>query len=292
VTRRRRSVSKRSRSRTTPSGSSQQAARDAESASSATPDKIPGQSPDAQDPSQGERGLRRAGKTAGIWAAGVLAAALATFLAGVFAGVPHWVHALVLGSDAANGRAVSQLPLAAVVMTEAVPCRSGWVVPDHGQRAIPYAQGQQPAGAMLSSGGNVIITVQGVTGQTVVLQSMTVVVIHRAPPMAGIYLPVGCQGELTPRQYVLNLDSPTPRVVPQPGSIAFPYTITNSNPEQFVVTPDIKSGDVQWFLYLTWTSGANQGRLVLDDSGKPFQTAATAGAKQFCNGSTGWKSAC
>jgi hypothetical protein len=195
-------------------------------------------------------------------------------------------------SGVADRRVVSSAPLAAVAMTEPVPCRSGWVVPDHGQQAIPYPQGGQPAGAVLSSGGNVIITVQGVTGQTVVLQSMTVVVVHRALPMAGIYLPAGCQGELTPERYVLNLDSPAPQVVPQHGSIAFPYTVTSNDPEVFYITPDVKSGDVQWLLYLTWTSGARQGRIVLEDSGKPFRTTATDGTRQFCNGPTGWEPTC
>lgn len=190
-------------------------------------------------------------------------------------------------------RAVSQAPLAAVVMIQPVPCRSGWVVPDRGQHMIPDVQGQQPAGAVMSSGGSVIVTVQGVAGRTVVLQSMTVVVVRRAPSMAGIYLPAGCQEELVPRKYELNLDSPTPRVVPQPGNIGFPYTITNDDPEQFVITPDVASGDVEWSLYLTWTSGASEGRLVLDDSGRPFRTTATAAARQFCVDLAGaWTSAC
>jgi trypsin-like peptidase len=190
-------------------------------------------------------------------------------------------------------RPVSRSPLAAVVMIQPVPCRSGWVVPDHGQHMIPDVPGQQPAGAVLSSGGSVIITVQGVAGRTVVLQSMTVVVVHRAPSMAGIYLPAGCQEELVPREYKLNLDSPAPRVVPQPGNISFPYTITNDDPEQFVITPDAASGDVEWFLYLTWTSGASEGRLVLDDSGRPFRTTATTAARQFCVDLAGkWTSAC
>jgi Trypsin-like peptidase domain len=193
----------------------------------------------------------------------------------------------------AGDQAVSRVPLAAVVITQPVPCRSGWVVPDHGQHMFPDVPGQQPAGAVLSSGSSVIVTVQGVAGRTVVLQSMTVVVAHRAPSMAGIYLPAGCQEELVPRKYELNLDSPAPRVVPEPGNTGFPYTITNDDPEQFIITPDVASGDVEWFLYLTWTSGASEGRLVLNDSGRPFRTTATTAARQFCLDFAGeWTSAC
>jgi hypothetical protein len=158
---------------------------------------------------------------------------------------------------------------------------------------IADVPGQQPAGAVLSSGGSVIVTVQGVAGRTVVLQSMTVVVVHRAPSMAGIYLPAGCQEELVPRKYELNLGSPTPRVVPQPGNIGFPYTITNDDPEQFVITPDVASGDVAWFLYLTWSSGASEGRLTINDSGQPFRTTAATASRQLCPNYTGeWTPAC
>src|SRR5262249_27592292 len=138
-------------------------------------------------------------------------------------------------ADHAGEGAVSRIPLAAAVTTQPVPCRSGWVVPDRGQHMIPDVPGQQPAGAVLSSGGSVIVTVQAAAGRTVVLQYRTVVVVHRAPSLAGIYLPAGCQEELVPRKYELNLDSPAPRVVPRPGSIGFPYKITNDDPEQFVI---------------------------------------------------------
>lgn len=195
-------------------------------------------------------------------------------------------------TQAAGSSALAQTPIAAVVFTAPVPCRSGWVVPDSGQRLIPYADDTAPVGAVLSSDGNVTITVQGVSGQTVVLQSMTVEIVHRAKPMSGIYLPVGCQGELPPRQYVLNLDSPTPRVVPQPGSVGFPYVVSNDDPEQFVVTPDTSDGDVQWRMFLTWSSGSRHGQIVLDDSGKPFRTTAIASARKYCNGNAGWTSAC
>lgn len=192
--------------------------------------------------------------------------------------------------DRPNGQAVPGTPFATRVTAEPVHCRSGWVVPDHGQQAIPYVPGGQPTGAVLSSGGNIVVTVQGTTGRTVVLQSMTVVVARRGPAMPGIYLPEGCQEVLTPRKYVLDLDSPRPRVVPQPGSISFPYKISSDDPEQFVITPEVISGDIAWRLYLTWTSGDRRGETAL---GGTFRTTTASAARKFCIDSSGvWKSAC
>jgi hypothetical protein len=192
----------------------------------------------------------------------------------------------------ASGRAASQTPLAAVVFSTAVPCRSGWVVPDHGQKSIPYNQDEPPVGAVLGSDGNVIITVQGTDGKTVVLQSMTVVIVRRTQPVAGIYLPAGCQGEMTPRRYAVDLDSPTPRIVPQPGNAAFPYTVSGSDPEQFVITPSTMKSDVLWRLDLEWSMGAEHGKIALDDSGEPFRTTAITAARRYCNGATGWGPVC
>jgi hypothetical protein len=305
---RRRPGSKRSRSTATASlRSPRQSAGDPGSASAPAPDPAPARDKAGAQP-QGPQGqaarksrLRRAGKAGAAWTGGIVAAALATLLTGVLTGVPRWVHATVSGAGTAGGKAGTASgrvpaapPLAYVAMTSPVPCRpgSGWVVPDRGQRVIQFVQGGSPAGAVLSSGGNVIITVQGTAGRTVVLQSMTVAVVRRAAPMKGIYLPAGCQGGLAPRHYALSLDSPAPRPVPQPGDITFPYTVSNDDPEQFIITPEVTAHEVQWRLYLTWTSGASHGRLVLDDSGRPFITTPAAGARQFCNTLSDWEATC
>ena len=283
------------RSRSAPS----QPPREPQKASEAASGRAQDQARESRNRNHEKSKLDQATKRLGRWTTPILAAALTaaltTALTAAFTNLPGRLYGLVINSGRDSSHVVSPPPVAAAVTTGAVPCRSGWVVPDRGQRQIPYSRGtpeKQPVNAVLSSGGNVTITVQGVTGQTVVLQSLTVEVVNRSSPAAGIYLPVGCQESLTPRYYVVNLDSPTPRVVPQPGSISFPYRVTSDDPEQFVITPEVAAGDVQWLLYLNWTSGAKAGRLTIENSRKPFQTAGIAAARHFCNDFTGWKSSC
>ena len=189
-----------------------------------------------------------------------------------------------------NGRATSgagggrsgESPVAAVASYAAVGCRSGWVVANRGDDPIPYTSAKPPAGAVMSSGGEVKVTVQGLAGKAVVLQSMEVEVVRRSQPMTGIYLPLGCQGEVPPRKFVLNLDAPAPKIVPQPGTVTFPYKVNEAEPEQFVITPEVTAEDIEWRLHLKWTSAPDEGELVLGGSGQPFRTTATTAARKFC----------
>jgi hypothetical protein len=178
----------------------------------------------------------------------------------------------------------AKVPVAAVTSYAVVGGRSGWIVPDRGDDSIRYiSSSTKPSSeAVFSSGGAVTVTVQGLTGKSVVLQSMEVDVDRRSPPMSGIYLPVGTQGEVPPRKYRLNLDATEPKIVPAPDTVPFPYKVNEVEPEQFVITPEVATGDVEWRLILRWTSGADKGVLVLPESGGHFRTTATTAARKFC----------
>ncbi|MET7424701.1 hypothetical protein [Dactylosporangium sp. NPDC005555] len=186
-------------------------------------------------------------------------------------------------------------PLAAVTSARAVGCRSGWVVPDPGDTPVPFDPHRPPAKAVLSGGGEVTVTVQGLTGRSVVLQSMTVEVLHRSPALTGVHLPFGCQGVVPPRKYRLDLDAAAPRITPEAGTATFPYRVDEVEPEQFLITPDVTTGDIEWRLLLQWTSGADEGTLILPEAGKaPFRFTATTAARTFCfdiNASV-WRPSC
>ncbi|WP_157440447.1 hypothetical protein [Actinokineospora inagensis] len=179
-----------------------------------------------------------------------------------------------------TGIAAPAVPLAAVA-GYGPSCHAGWLVPDTGAETIPLAQ--SPGGdAVRGSGGELAVTVQGLVGKTVVLQSMRVDVVRRSPAPAGDYLPNSCQGEVPRRQYRLDLDVEPPRVVLEPGNVGFPYRVSDVEPEQLQMTPMVTDGDVEWRLRLAWTSGADSGELVVDDNGKPFHIAGGAQARAFC----------
>jgi hypothetical protein len=190
----------------------------------------------------------------------------------------------------------SRTSVAAVTSFAPVSCSdSGWVVANRSRDQIPYSPEKAPADAVLSSGGQITVTVQGLNRRSVILQQMRVEVMRNSPEVSGTYLPLGCQGEVTPRHYVVDLDATVPQVIPERDSAPFPYKVSEIEPEQFLITPKVKSSDVEFRLIIKWTSGNDQGELVLPESGKPpFRVTATTASRKFCMDTTYsiWRSSC
>ncbi|WP_237774129.1 hypothetical protein [Actinosynnema sp. ALI-1.44] len=68
----------------------------------------------------------------------------------------------------------------------------------------------------------------------------------------------------------------------KPGTVSFPYKVNEDEVEQLVITPETEQGDIEWRLRLNWTSGADVGELVVDDSGRPFRTTSAIAARTSC----------
>ncbi|MDQ3786933.1 MAG: hypothetical protein M3422_06790 [Actinomycetota bacterium] len=158
-------------------------------------------------------------------------------------------------------------------------CESGWVVPDRGDTPIPM--GTPPVGAVLGTGGRVTVTVQGLTGDSVVLHGIEVDVVARRPAMTGVFLPSSCGSDLEPRFLRVDLTAARPVAKPVDGG-EFPYKVSGSDPEQFVITPVVTDAAVDWRLRIHWSSGGEKGELVVDDAGKPLRTTATTNTRPFC----------
>lgn len=159
-------------------------------------------------------------------------------------------------------------------------CKSGWVAPDPGNAPIRY--GAPPTGSVLTAGGEVTVTVQGLTDDSVVLQGIDVEVLARRPAMSGVYLPSGCGSDLTPRYFQVDLAASRPTLEAEGGVVGFPYKVSGSDPEQFVITPLLGDGAVDWRLRISWSSGDRKGELVIDDHGQPLRTTAITRARPFC----------
>ncbi|WP_199440178.1 hypothetical protein [Umezawaea beigongshangensis] len=194
-------------------------------------------------------------------------------------------------SPPAGEEPADEEPLAAI--TALLPkndCVSGWVVPEVLDGPVDRTD-ERPAGGVLATGGEVRVTVQGLTGDSVVLQSARVEVVARRPAMTGTFLASGCESGVAPRFFRVDLTDPAPALVPwtegEPGADDeplkdFPYKISDVDPEQFVITPFSPVEDVEWRLHLSWTSGDRRGDLVVDDDGRPLRTTATTAARHFC----------
>ena len=157
------------------------------------------------------------------------------------------------------------------------------------------APGPRPADGVSASDTGVGFTVQGVEGRTVTLLGLTVDVVSKKDPLQGTRVPAVCQGDPPNRNLAVNLDERTPRVVKadaregdggSASDTGWPYTVSGSDPEHFVLTPTSLDHDVTFTLLLQWASNGKRGHLRVDDQGRPFRTTAVRRAIPLCLNST------
>jgi hypothetical protein len=141
-----------------------------------------------------------------------------------------------------------------------------------------------------ASPAGVEITIQGAKSTQVVLTDIHVRVLSRRQPMRGLDLTGRCGGTGTFRLLDVDLDRDPPATVPQevPGAlmgdepkwattpIRFPYRVSSTDAETFVIVASTTLYDVDWVVDLSWSSAGVTGTMVVDDKGKPFRTTSTA----------------
>ncbi len=137
----------------------------------------------------------------------------------------------------------------------------------------------------VTSHGRVLVTVLGGSGKAVVLQDLAIEVVERGPArdVPQVYhIEDGCGEGEQPRLFAAELDTARPVLQPIPGrdlagkvipAVAFPFTVSETDPEIFEITADPGDCDCSWRLRLRWVAGGRSGTLVIDDHGKPFRTA-------------------
>ncbi|MFE0644877.1 helix-turn-helix domain-containing protein [Streptomyces sp. NPDC058877] len=140
------------------------------------------------------------------------------------------------------------------------------------------------------------ITLQGRSPSTaVVLQALHVRVVDRAAPLPwnAYRTDAGCGGAVTPRHFAVDLDRPRPVARPVDGydasgaegrtipAVSFPYAVTASEPEEFVVAARTAGCDCRWYLELEWSSGGRTGSTGITDDGKPFRTSGAKGRPTY-----------
>ncbi|MBO1415056.1 transcriptional regulator, partial [Streptomyces sp. FH025] len=142
------------------------------------------------------------------------------------------------------------------------------------------------------------LTAQGDSATPVVLHAAYVQVVSTQPaPKGNAYTPgSGCGGSLTPAAFEVDLDASAPRAVPVPareGEVAtttsnFPYRVSDTDPQVLNIDATTGSQDVSWYLDLVWSSGDRQGKLRVDDHGRPFRTAGLRGAPAYFYNGKAW----
>ncbi|MEV3931928.1 MULTISPECIES: helix-turn-helix transcriptional regulator [unclassified Streptomyces] len=146
-------------------------------------------------------------------------------------------------------------------------------------RGWARALGGVDGGAMLLA-----LTLQGTSGQAVVLEGLHVRVLGRDAALArsAYSMGSGCGGGVTPQSFDIDLDDSRPRSTPVAGTDGdtvvpakdFPYRVSSTDVEVFHLDAHVEGHDVTWYLELEWTSGGRSGTLRIDDGGKPFRTSS------------------
>lgn len=217
-------------------------------------------------------------------------------------------------------------PILAVQTTEGwyslscFPPGAGWVFPVSSTSVISAAPGRgikhgakawdqnPPAfGAVAASDIELSITASGSSQRAIVLTGIKFRVIRRRPPLKGILVTVNPTVNCSPASFqtgYVDLDTSPPTVMPpkHPSSNAssaggvrtaplmFPYTISESDPEGFILTISTRHFDCMWTAELDWVAGSEVGHTLIEDNGHPFETTATTALRTvtWVQNGNGW----
>jgi hypothetical protein len=249
-------------------------------------------------PSEGLRRVFDSGTRARKWLIGIVVAAVAAVLTSYVTG------GITAGVDRVRGSFEEEPAPLGVTVTHSAKWGSGhWVFaePIKAVKSLPLPDGDRgdlevwdawarANGGMDSSSTAVEVVVEGATQFPVVLTRLTAEVIERAPPPKGVHvIPFG-GGGLNPRFFSVNLDKSPPTVESvaaaeelesAPPAVDFPYRVSATDPEVFLIFAGTRTCDCTWRASLEWVYQGKKGTTVIDDAGQPFRTVSPSGSVDY-----------
>ncbi|MEV6717477.1 hypothetical protein AB0M48_36205 [Lentzea sp. NPDC051208] len=196
-------------------------------------------------------------------------------------------------------------PLLAAVQPVTDPCRSDWFTPKSVEQVRALRSGDEAfrswtdldylADGAFANHGPVLVTLQGLhADRSVTITDIAVEVIARNPPPQGTVLDAPCADTELYRYAVIDLDKPQPKAVGEPVSadaaeqarlkgwrvdpISFPYEITSTDAETFLLSARTASCDCSFVVHFEWSAAGQTGRLTVPDNGKSFRVVGGANA--------------
>lgn len=204
------------------------------------------------------------------------------------------------GSTSASG---ASIPLTWTVHPLTTPCEGAWVAPRSPSQVDAIAAGSLPentqnwqtwppaAGGASASPGQVEVFVKGRPGADVFLTGLHVEVRDRRPPLTGTIMRAPCGDVAQFRWLDVDLDHSPVRAISHYDSelavaappqwrrtpIKFPYRVSTSDSEAFLITTRTKNCDCAWIAKLSWSStDGRSDTITINDRGKPFQTTSSS----------------
>ncbi|MFJ8489448.1 hypothetical protein ACIRBZ_13935 [Streptomyces sp. NPDC094038] len=262
-------------------------------------------SPNVSEEPAGLKAVRMASRSSSvperIKRRSVLTAGIALVVLG---GIAVWPLGVFSGHDSTKGEAEktsTSLPLTATVAftPDATQC-DGWIFSNRQPDELPAA----PAGGMTAAWAHehgavdapttrLKVTLQGKTSADVILTNLRVAEVKKEKPLSGtgVMLSAGCGGVIKDRIYrvALGATSPVMQLVVNHGdgtssvsTTPVDYKVASDDPEVFSIQGDAFTEEknftgcsctLSWKLAVDWSYKGRQGTLMIDDHGKPFQTA-------------------
>lgn len=241
-------------------------------------------------------GLLRRGKPLGGWLAGVAAAVVSTVVAAWIVtnddpqpaddGLP-FTHSVRVYHDQAfgwvSGRELPQLP-----------DRPGFDG-DWDRWGAEWDKWMAAAEAVPAVALEIDINIQGRSDAQVTLTDLRVRVVKRAPAIRGtvVLIPGGDPGFY--RYVDVDLDEDPPAHSPTVDEafdflaqehelrpIRFPYRVSLSAAESFLVNAHTDRCDCAFVIDLSWASQGRTGTVAIDDEGKPFRVTGRSNVTHTC----------
>ncbi|MFF9351443.1 transcriptional regulator [Streptomyces sp. NPDC014734] len=203
------------------------------------------------------------------------------------------------GGSGSGGRTSSGVPVSATISSYNwdEPCGKYYVLDQKPEDVPPPPTPQVTRGWARALGGVdgkdllLEVTVQGKSGEAVVLNGMHVREVSRKAPLpwTAYSMGEGCGSGIVPQSFDVDLDDVAPALKPVAGQQEdkrvppknFPFRVSSTDVEVFDLNVHVEGHDVSWYLELEWSSGGRTGTLRIDDGGKPFRTSAISALPQY-----------
>ncbi|MCB5912352.1 hypothetical protein [Streptomyces pinistramenti] len=132
--------------------------------------------------------------------------------------------------------------------------------------------------------GRFRVTVESnVRGRAVVLRGMRPVVLSRRPARRacpGLPISLVSPRLISPWHFSTDLQAAAPRL--HAKDVNFPFSVSATDVEEFIITPDAGKDEVLWHLEMDWLCAGRQGTTVIDDRGQPFALYPRSGPRLDC----------
>ncbi|MFD5006648.1 hypothetical protein ACFWMV_27560 [Streptomyces mutabilis] len=183
---------------------------------------------------------------------------------------------------------------------------AGWILPDkqvmdvsplpgaytNGEASLSeWAEWQKQAGAISASQQVLKLSLQGGSAKAVMLHGMDVTA-DCENPVPGIHISERGAGGLPSRHFLIILDTPggptvtpygkTGEEQPDPEPADFPFYVTESELEHFVLDVQTRSRSCTWQATLRWSVDGQEGSTRIGDNSAAFRvTAPTASTGHY-----------